>query len=64
MANDIIEQAEPHIREIVRICRVLEAEGRVSVQTGAIALVSWLMLFLFFRSGRKAGSYLLASIVA
>jgi hypothetical protein len=32
----------------------------VSVQTGAIALVSWLMLF-FFRSGRKAGSYLLAS---
>jgi hypothetical protein len=31
----------------------------VSVQTGAIALVSWLMLFLF-RSGRKAGSYLLA----
>jgi hypothetical protein len=32
----------------------------LSVQTGAIALVSWLMLFLF-RSGRKAGSYLLAS---
>jgi hypothetical protein len=28
MAKDIIEQAEPHIREIVRICRVLEAEGR------------------------------------
>jgi hypothetical protein len=34
--------------------------GLVSVQTGAIALVLWLMLFLF-RSGRKAGSYLLAS---
>jgi hypothetical protein len=33
---------------------------KVSVQTGAIALVSWLMFFLF-RSGRKAGSYLLAS---
>jgi hypothetical protein len=33
----------------------------MSVQTGAIALVSWLMLFLFFRSGRKAGSYLLTS---
>jgi hypothetical protein len=32
----------------------------MSVQTGAIALVLWLMLFLF-RSGRKAGSYLLAS---
>jgi hypothetical protein len=32
----------------------------MSVQTGAITLVSWLMLFLF-RSGRKAGSYLLAS---
>ena len=28
MANDIIEQAEPHIREIVRICHLLEAEGR------------------------------------
>ena len=28
MANDIIEQAEPHIREIVRICRVLKADGR------------------------------------
>jgi hypothetical protein len=28
MANNIIEQAEPHIREIVRICRMLEAEGR------------------------------------
>jgi len=28
MAKDIIEQAEPHIREIVRICRVLEAEGK------------------------------------
>jgi hypothetical protein len=28
MANDIIKQAEPRIREIVRICHVLEAEGR------------------------------------
>ncbi|KAH6712116.1 hypothetical protein BKA61DRAFT_675914 [Leptodontidium sp. MPI-SDFR-AT-0119] len=28
MAKNIIEQAEPHIGEIVRICRVLEAEGR------------------------------------
>jgi hypothetical protein len=28
MANDIIEQAESHIREIVRICCVLKAEGR------------------------------------
>ena len=28
MANNIIKQAEPHIREIIRICRVLKAEGR------------------------------------
>ena len=28
MAADIIQQVEPHIREIVRIYRVLEAEGR------------------------------------
>tara|TARA_R110002033_G_scaffold5722_1_gene24103 strand:- start:134 stop:310 length:177 start_codon:yes stop_codon:yes gene_type:complete len=28
MAQKIIEQAEPHIREIVRSCCVLEAEGR------------------------------------
>jgi hypothetical protein len=28
MAKDVIEQAEPHIREIIYICRVLEAEGR------------------------------------
>jgi hypothetical protein len=27
MATDIIKQAEPHIREIVRICRVLDADG-------------------------------------
>jgi hypothetical protein len=27
MATDIIQQVEPHIREIVRICCVLEAEG-------------------------------------
>jgi hypothetical protein len=33
----------------------------MSVQTGAIALVSLLMFFLFFRSGRKAGSYLFTS---
>jgi hypothetical protein len=34
---------------------------RLSVQTGAIALVSWLMLFFFLENGRKASSYLLAS---
>jgi len=28
MAKDIIKQTEPHIREIVRICRVLKAKGR------------------------------------
>jgi hypothetical protein len=28
MANDIIEQVEPHIREILRLCGVLDAEGR------------------------------------
>ena len=28
MAKDVIEQAEPHIREIIYICRVLEAKGR------------------------------------
>jgi hypothetical protein len=33
----------------------------MSVQTGAIALVSLLMLFLFLENGRKASSYLLAS---
>ncbi|KAN0117099.1 hypothetical protein V8E51_003076 [Hyaloscypha variabilis] len=27
MANDIIEQVEPHIREILRLCGVLDAEG-------------------------------------
>jgi hypothetical protein len=33
----------------------------MSVQTGAIALVSLLMLFLFLENRRKASSYLLAS---
>jgi uncharacterized membrane protein YvbJ len=33
----------------------------MSVQTGAIALVSLLMLFFFLENGRKASSYLLAS---
>jgi hypothetical protein len=28
MANDIIKQVEPHIREILRLCGVLDAEGR------------------------------------
>ncbi|KAE8440508.1 hypothetical protein EG329_007405 [Mollisiaceae sp. DMI_Dod_QoI] len=28
MARDIIEQVAPHIREIIRICRVLDIEGR------------------------------------
>ena len=28
MAKDIIEQVEPHIREILRICRALNVEGR------------------------------------
>ena len=28
MAKDIIELVEPHTSEIVRICRVLEADGR------------------------------------
>jgi hypothetical protein len=28
MAKDIIEETEPYIRKIVRICRILEAEGR------------------------------------
>jgi hypothetical protein len=42
--------------------RQLDKEVRLmSVQTGAIALVSLLMFFLFFRSGRKAGSYLFTS---
>jgi hypothetical protein len=27
MANDIIKQVEPHIREILRLCGVLDAEG-------------------------------------
>jgi hypothetical protein len=27
MAKDIIEQVEPHIREILRLCGVLDAEG-------------------------------------
>jgi hypothetical protein len=27
MAKDIIEQVEPHIREILRICRALNVEG-------------------------------------
>jgi hypothetical protein len=40
--------------------RKLNMPLRLSVQTGAIVLVSLLMLFLF-RSRRKAGSYLLAS---
>lgn len=26
MAKDIVEQVEPHIREIIRICRVLDVE--------------------------------------
>jgi hypothetical protein len=45
-------------------CNLLDLSykrGWVSVQTGAIALVLWLMLSCFFRSGRKASSYLLAS---
>jgi hypothetical protein len=33
----------------------------VSVQTGAIALVSVVDVILVFRSGRKAGSYLFTS---
>jgi hypothetical protein len=28
MAEDIIEQVEPHIREMSRICRALNVEGR------------------------------------
>lgn len=28
MARDIIEQVEPHVREILRICGVLDVEGR------------------------------------
>jgi len=28
MAYDIIEQVEPHIRKILRVCRVLHIEGR------------------------------------
>jgi hypothetical protein len=28
MAEDIIEQVEPHIREILRICRAVNVEGR------------------------------------
>ena len=28
MANDIINLVEPHIREILRLCGVLDAEGR------------------------------------
>jgi hypothetical protein len=28
MDEDIIEQVEPHIREILRICRTLNVEGR------------------------------------
>ena len=27
MAKDLVEQVEPHIREIIRICRVLDIEG-------------------------------------
>jgi ATP/maltotriose-dependent transcriptional regulator MalT len=28
MDEDILEQVEPHIREILRICSALSAEGR------------------------------------
>lgn len=28
MAEDIVEQVEPHIRKIVRICYALNVEGR------------------------------------
>jgi hypothetical protein len=28
MDEDILEQVEPHIREILRICRALSVEGR------------------------------------
>jgi hypothetical protein len=28
MANDIIEQVEPHIREILRICSAVNVEGK------------------------------------
>lgn len=45
MAKDIIEQPEPHIREIVCICRLLEAEGKLRLFT-----IIWTFFYFYCKT--------------
>jgi hypothetical protein len=46
MAEDIIEQVEPHIREILRICRALNVEGRELHELNALVGQTSKLIFI------------------
>jgi hypothetical protein len=49
MAEDLIKQVEPHIREILRICSILKVEGKEVHELNALVgqTSKWILFDLY-----------------